>query len=165
MLSAPWPVAAITAIAAIVVAVVALLQWRIAQQKAAFELLDKRRAIYEVVRKAVGTIVSSSTTFDQRREIEYMQAMEDARFAFGDDVENYIKRLWIDITAVCTADEELRGIQDNEARREILKKRRAAMTRIAQFHDDGMPLFEKYMRFSQTVPMSLRQLLGRLWTR
>lgn len=152
MQSAQWIIAAITAI---FVAAVAYLQWRTAQQKAVLDLFDRRRAIYEIVRKAVGTMSSNSMTFDQTREVEYMQAMEDAFFFFGDDVDRYVRRLWSDITDVWAADKELEGTPDTNTRRALLEKRRAALTRIAQFHNDGMPLFARYMRFSQTVPMHL----------
>ncbi len=128
------------------------------------DLFDRRRVIYEVVRKAIDTIASNSTGFDQVREVEFFQAMEDAYFFFGDDVESYIRRLWSDITDVRTADMELQGTQDTDTRRAIIEKRRAAMTRIAQFHSDGMPLFARYMRFAQTVSMAMR-LLDHLWSR
>lgn len=91
MQAAQWIIAAVTAI---FVALVAYLQWRTAQQKAVLDLFDRRHEIYEIVRKAVGTMASNSTTFDQSREIEFMQAMERAYFFFGDDVDDYIKRLW-----------------------------------------------------------------------
>ena len=152
MLTAQWTIAAITAI---FVAAVAFLQWRTAQQKAVLDLFDRRHAIYEIVRKAVGTVASNSTAFDQAREVEYMQAMEDAYFFFGDDVEKYLRQLWKDIVDVQTALMELQATLDNDTRRKILEKRNAAMTRIMRFQTDGVPLFARYMRFSQTVPASL----------
>jgi|SRR5450759_693840 hypothetical protein len=85
MQAAQWIIAAITTI---FVATVAFLQWRTAQQKAVLDLFERRHAIYEIVRNAVGTIASNSTAFDQGREVEFMQAMERAYFFFGDDVEN-----------------------------------------------------------------------------
>jgi hypothetical protein len=144
-----WTIAAGTAI---FVALVGYFQWRTAQQKAVLDLFDRRHAIYEIVRKAVGTMVSSSTTFDQSREIEFVDAMERTLFFFGDDVENYIRELWSDITAVTTADAERQGPADNETRRKIIEKRLAALDRIKQFPTVGQPLFARYMRFSQTVP-------------
>lgn len=53
--------------------------------RSVLDLFERRHAIYEIVRKAVGTMVNNSTTFDQTREVEYMQAIHDADF-FGDDV-------------------------------------------------------------------------------
>lgn len=162
MQAAQWIIAAVTAI---FVATVAFLQWRTAQQKSVLDLFERRHAIYEIVRNAVGTIASNSTAFDQGREVEFMQAMERAYFFFGDDVENYIRRLWSDITDVHTADMELQGTPDRDTRRAILEKRRAAMTRVGHFHNDGKPLFARYMRFSQTVPLRVRALIASLFGR
>jgi hypothetical protein len=53
MQSVQWIIAAITAT---FVALVAFLQWRTAQQKALLDLFERRHAIYEIVRNAVGTI-------------------------------------------------------------------------------------------------------------
>jgi len=148
MQAVEWTIAAVTAI---FVALVAFLQWRTAQQKAALDLFDRRHAIYEIVRKGVGQMVASSTAFDQGREIEFMEAMERAYFFFGDDVENYLKQLWSDIVDVRTADAELPAANDPDTRRKLLEKHRAALTRIGQFHSAGQPLFARYMRFSQTA--------------
>jgi hypothetical protein len=155
MQTAQWIIAAVTAF---FVAAVAFMQWRTTQQKAVLDLFERRHAIYEIVRKAVGTMASNSAGFDQKREVEYMQAMEDAYFFFGDDVANYVRRLWSDIMDVWAADKELEGTPDTDTRRALLEKRRVALIRIAQFHSDGIPLFARYMRFSQTVPMPIRFL-------
>jgi hypothetical protein len=157
MQAAQWIIAAITAI---FVAVVAFFQWRTAQQKAVLDLFERRHAIYEVVRNAVGKMVSSSTEFDPAKENEFMQVMERAYFFFGDDVENYLEQLWSDITDVRTADSELKDMTDNDMRHKILAKRRTALDRIAQFPRTGKLLFARYMRFSQTVPTNLRPPIG-----
>jgi hypothetical protein len=125
-----WIVAAGTAI---FVALVGFFQWRTAQQKAALDLFERRHATYEVVRKAVGQMCSSSTAFDQGREIEFLEAMGRAYFFFGDDVKNYLEQLWSDIVDVRTADEELPLANDPQTRRAILEKRRAALDRIGRF--------------------------------
>jgi hypothetical protein len=146
-----WVIAAGTAI---FVALVGFFQWRTAQQKIVLDLFDTRHEIYSVVRKAVGTMVSSSLSFDQQREIEFMETMEKAKFFFGDDIQIYLKKLWEAILDVRTVDVELPSIQDVEARRESLQKRRAALDFIVDFHTTGLSLFAKYMRFSQTVKPS-----------
>lgn len=143
-----WIVAAGTAI---FVALIGFFQWRTAQQKAALDLFERRHAVYEIIRKAVGQMRSSSTGFDQGREIEFMEATERAYFFFGDDVKKYLEQLWSDILDVRTADAELPTASDPETRRAILEKRRVALDRIGHFESDGLPLFARYMRFSQTV--------------
>jgi len=157
-----WAIAAITAV---FVAVVAFLQWRTAQQKAVLDLFERREAIYEIVRKAIGTMATNAPAFDPKREVEFLQAMERAYFFFGDDVVNYLKQLWADITEVQTADAELKDEQDRATRGDMVAKRRAAMNRITQFHSTGQPLFAKYMRFSQAVPMNLRHLFDNITRR
>src|SRR5579871_2297016 len=143
-----WGVAAVTAV---FVAAVAFLQWRTAQQKAALDLFERRHAIYEIVRNAVGTMATSPVGFDGAREAEFMQMMERAFFFFGDDVNSCIQSVWSDIQNVIAADAELKGLLDNKTRGELIHKRRAALNRIALFHNTGRPIFARYMRFSQTV--------------
>lgn len=156
-----WAIAAITAI---FVAVVAFLQWRTAQQKAVLDLFEQRHAIYEIVREAVGTMASSSTMFDQAREVEFFQSVERAYFFFGDDVVSYLEQLSNDIAAVKMADVELQTAQGT-ARGQVAEKRRLALTRIGQFLDTGQPLFARYMRFSQAVPMNLSLLFDSILQR
>lgn len=148
-----WIIAAITTT---FVAAVAFLQWRTAQQKAVLDLFDRRHVIYEVVRNAVGTMSSNSTAFDQAREVEFMQAMERAFFFFGDDVVAYLDQLWSSILDVRDADKELPNITDPDEKTAILAKRRAGLNKVNQFPSIGKPLFAKYMRFSQTLPLMLR---------
>jgi len=145
-----WTIAAITAI---FVAVVAFLQWRTAQQKAVLDLFDRRRAIYETVRKAVETMTSNSNAFDQGREIEFMDAMERAYFFFGDDVVAYLDRLWKAISEVRDADGMMKQNPVLNALGKLSEQRTAALKRVTKFHDEGKPLFARYMRFSQTVPI------------
>jgi hypothetical protein len=147
-----WIVAAGTAI---FVALVGFFQWRTAQQKAALDLFDRRHAIYQTIRNAVGQMRSSSTGFDQAREVEFLEAMERAYFFFGNDVEDYLKQLLSDILDVRTADAELPASNDPDTRRKVLEKRRAALERIDRFEREGQPLFAKYMRFSQSVSGTL----------
>jgi hypothetical protein len=147
-----WIVAAGTAV---FVALIGFFQWRTAQQKAALDLFDRRHAIYQTIRNAVGQMRSSSPGFDQGREIEFMEAMERAYFFFGNDLKNYLEQLWSDILDVRTADAELPAANDPETRRKVLEKRRAALERIGRFEREGQPLFARYMRFSQTVSGAL----------
>jgi len=157
MATLQWIIAAITAG---FVALVGYLQWRTAQNKAVLDLFERRREIYNAVRKAVAQIVTNSTGFDQSKEIEFIDAMERAYFFFGDDVQMYLKGLWDDINNVCFADRELSIITDPEQRKRTWDKRVDAFKHIQQFYTVGQPLFARYMRFTQTVP---RSWWSRLW--
>ena len=74
--------------------------------------------------------------FDNWQEKEFLKAMNEAYFFFGDDLHRYLETLRKDILIV----------------RSELPTREQAMNRINKFYQDGQPLFAKYMRFSQTVP-------------
>ncbi|WP_441259605.1 hypothetical protein AB7008_23600 [Bradyrhizobium sp. 521_C7_N1_3] len=144
-----WIVAAGTAL---FVALVGFFQWRTAQDKAAFDLFERRHDIYQIVRRAVQQMVSSSPEFDQAREVEFAETMERAYFFFGDDVYKYLKALWNDILDVRTADSEMAGGSLSPAElKESLSRRRKAMDRIQQFYGTGQPLFARYMRFSRRL--------------
>jgi hypothetical protein len=149
MQAVQWIVAAGTAV---FVALVGFFQWRTAQDKAALDLFERRHEVFLVVRKAVGQMVSSSPGFDQAHEIEFLEMMERAYFFFGDDVQDYLKKLWGDILNVRTADSEMKG--GNLSPRDLkqtIDHRRAAFDRITEFYKTGQPLFARYMRFSRAI--------------
>jgi hypothetical protein len=148
-----WTIAAGTTM---FVALVGYFQWRTAQQKAVLDLFDRRHAIYETVRKAVNTMVSNSNGFDQKRELEFSQAMESAYFFFGDDVVIYLDRLREAIGDVRDADKDMKERPALSALGSTAEQRRKVMNRISAFQTEGKPLFARYMRFSQTVPTNLR---------
>jgi hypothetical protein len=148
MESIQWIIAAGTAI---FVALVGFFQWRTNQQKSALDLFERRHAIYQVIREAVGQIRSSSARFDAKREQDFLEAIERAYFFFGDDVQKYLDSLWQDIVTITSLDKELPGITDPEDRRKNVQERRVAFDRIGNFYTDGKRLFAKYMRFSQRV--------------
>jgi hypothetical protein len=74
--------------------------------------------------------------------------VSEAYFLFGDDVNSHLDKLRQDIVVVHTF--ETLGparMKDDAANRS------EAMGRIHKFHETGRPLFAKYMRFSQPVPL------------
>ena len=133
MATLQWIIAAITS--ALVLAV-GFLQWRTAHQKAVLDLFDKRFKIYETVKNCVDQVSINRNRFDNERQKEFLKAMNEAYFFFGDDLHRYLETLRKDILIV----------------RSELPTREQAMNRINKFYQDGQPLFAKYMRFSQTVP-------------
>jgi hypothetical protein len=104
--------AIIAAGTAIFVSAVGYLQWRTAEQKAALDLFERRRAIYDVIQRSVCQMLSSSAGFDLQRLAQFTEAREQAYFFFGDDVEAYLEHLRQDIIDVRSADDELKGLLD-----------------------------------------------------
>src|SRR5262249_3882606 len=132
-------------------ALVGYLQWSTAQQKAVLDLFDRRHEIYRCVRTTVAQMVTNSMGLDQEKENKFLEAKERAYFFFGDDIGDYLERLWKDIVVV-------RGFDQNPSLRTLdtmgARSRSQAFDRISEFYTVGQPLFAKYMRFSQTVPRS-----------
>jgi hypothetical protein len=129
----------------------------LARQRSGLDLFERRYEIFSVFREGVGQIVRSSPGFDQQKEREFLQAKERAYFFFGDDVQRYLEDLWNDIVQVRTADAELPGITDPETRKKSIEARRASFNRVEQFYSRGLPLFGRYMRFSEPIPIDLMQ--------
>src|SRR5215510_22250 len=84
-----WFVAA----TALLVAFVALLQWRTAQQKAVLDLFDGRHEIFLSVRSAVDLILRDTQHFDRQGEQDFAAAEVRAYFFFGGDVQEYLEHL------------------------------------------------------------------------
>jgi len=145
-----WMVAAITAA---FVAWIAYLQWRTAQQKAALDLFDKRFKIYETVKNCVDQVGTNPEDFGNERQKEFLKAKTKAYFFFGNEVNDYLERLRKDLLTV----------YDTTRFEATTADREEAISRISKFAEDGQPKFAKYMRFSETVPLGIRQTVSSIW--
>ena len=144
-----WLVAAITSA---LVALVGILQWRTAQQKAVHELYNDRFRIYEVVKNCVDQVRINPENFDNERQKEFLKAKNEAYFFFGADVQDYLERLRKDLTTV----------YDTTRLQATTADRDQAISLISKFDEDGQPKFAKYMQFPQTVPIGIWQRFKRL---
>jgi hypothetical protein len=133
------------------VAMVGYFQWRTAEQKAVLDLFERRHEIYQTVANSVGQMCRNSQGFDSQQEKEFLFAWGRAYFFFGNDVEDYLKQLWNDIVVVRTVDAAL-GTPGDHAN--AIQRRYEAFKRISEFEKNGRPLFGRYMRFSQTIPLT-----------
>src|SRR5262249_44951564 len=101
-----------------------------------------------VVKNSVVQVGIHPLRFDKELEREFLKAVSEAYFLFGDDVNSYLDKLRQDIVVLHTF--ETLGparMKDDAANRS------EATGRIHKFYDTGRPLFAKYMRFSQPVPL------------
>jgi hypothetical protein len=74
----------VTAFIAAVVAVIAFLQWHTAREKVLLDLFDKRFAVYDELRAAVGQ------RHDQASYFDFLRAASRARFLFGPKVQTFL---------------------------------------------------------------------------
>jgi hypothetical protein len=73
------------AIAAIAV-MIALFQWRTAQQKVVLDLFDRRMETYTALRTVAAKVMASSGAATLQTSFEFLQALDRAEFLFGNKV-------------------------------------------------------------------------------
>jgi hypothetical protein len=130
----------------IVGAVISYFQWRTAQQKVAFDLFDRRYAIYEDLRKVVSQFLQN-LELSNEMQAAYMEAQNRARFYFGAEVEDYLENL---------RKEMLRGqFFDRYPTRVVgnVNAQIARLDRITGFYAEIDRMFIPYMRNDQRMPL------------
>jgi hypothetical protein len=136
---------------AIVVACIAFLQWltareqwRTANNRAAFDLFQKRYEVYQEFRDVVGNITDSKT------RIKAAEAAERARFLFQEDVTIYLDQFIRDLLDLESIGSEFDSLQGDD-RRKNLDQQRRLKGRIEEFRTKGPLLFGPYIRFDQKI--------------
>lgn len=81
--------AGLTPVIAIIAAWIAFRQSQIARNKLKLDLFERRMAIYESVRKALGVVVGHGK-LSQEEQINYMVGTRPARWLFGPEVFRYL---------------------------------------------------------------------------
>jgi hypothetical protein len=79
------PLSYVTAFIAAVVAVIAVLQWNTSREKVLLDLFDKRFAVYDELRAAVGR------RDDQTASSDFARAASRAQFLFGLEVQTFLE--------------------------------------------------------------------------
>jgi hypothetical protein len=146
-----WPGWIGVAMAAFV-ALIALLQWRMARaqwrtahNRAVFDQFHERYDIYQEFRDIVGIVMASGSS-DLNVRVKAAEAAERAQFLFGDDIVTYLRQVTSDLRDLeSIAQQRLRGadLSRNLAEQQRLKNR------IEQFRTRAPNLFSAYMRFDQ----------------
>ena len=148
-------------VSAIIVAlglVVAFLQWRTAQQKAALELKDRQLKLYETVKNCVDQFSINSQRFDSELERKFLKAIEEARFLFGDDLHDYLDTLRKDILIVRDIYKQAARLQEQgKPLIPSTDQRGEAIRRINKFYEVGQA------RFSNSRPRSWVRKLVRIF--
>lgn len=142
-----WIVA--SAIAAFA-AIIAYFQWRTAHQRVVLDLFDRRLEVYNQLRSAVASIVTSGKVSPEVEQ-GIGRAIESARFYFGDEVVTYLDALYKSVVDVGCYSSEIEGTQGPD-RAKLIANRRAAFERVESFYKDAPALFKPYMRLDQKMP-------------
>ena len=88
--------ATLTVLVAVVVAIIAFLQWVTARQKVVLDLFDKRFAVYEELREVVGRHVSRGAASIEDMG-KFTRAAGRAQFLFGPEVTTFLEERRLDL--------------------------------------------------------------------
>ena len=76
----------------IAVVIIALLQWRVAENKLRLDLFDRRYKVYDATRKFLAVILRDAT-FTDSQLFEFYGSTSDTEFLFSSDVVDYLAQI------------------------------------------------------------------------
>ena len=138
----------VTAFIAAVVAFIAFLQWKTAQEKVLLDLFDKRFAVYDELRSVVGRHLSGG--IDQTALFGFKRTTSRAQFLFGPEVQTFLEERWVDLKR----DKDLRDNPQpwpvpEDQRASAIAERVARKDRLSDFFKDFDQLVAPYMNHHQ----------------
>ncbi|MER8556514.1 hypothetical protein NKH37_30885 [Mesorhizobium sp. M1217] len=146
--------ALLTPVIALAVGFIAYRQWRTAHSRLVLDLFEKRLAVYEQTRKAVSFVNTHGRT-SREAEFDLLGAMNSAEFLFGQDVRDYLDKMWERFVRLGAASAMIEGTEGEERRRQIELKSRFSME-ITQFYYEGSDIFSPYMRMEHRLRKAVK---------
>jgi hypothetical protein len=129
---------------AAIAAMIAYLQWVTAHQRVVLDLFDRRKRAYENLEKSIApTFASGNVNQDAFNDL--IRAKSDCRFLFGEDINDYVKKLQADFAFVLSFTDaaiDARPLGDREG---LINRKHNCLDRITSFHETAVPLFQSYM--------------------
>lgn len=139
--------AVVIPIIALIGAWIAFRQSQIARNKLKLDLFEKRLAVYQVVREALGGVAAKGR-LTQEQEFQYLVGIRSARWLFGSEVFDYLdKTLWHEIVEIGLHQTMMDSPQSEERNKHIVAHREAMQWFLDQYKVlDG--LCDKYLSLS-----------------
>lgn len=124
---------------------IAYRQSRTARYKLKLDLYEKRLVIYEAVRNAIGTIVTSGKT-NSDIEREFLIGIAGAKWLFDKELEKYLhETLWHEIIHLGTLQGELDGLERGPEKTNLNNKRTVLMNALNKRLSELDNRFDKFM--------------------
>jgi hypothetical protein len=121
--------------------------WQTSNERIVLELFERRLAIYEEIREAIGEVVRSGVAADAELE-GFDKATDRVPYFFGVDVQAYLKTVRTNLIALDRANQKRAYLLLDE---ELSNRRAECFKAIVAFYKEAPPLFEPYMRAHQKV--------------
>jgi hypothetical protein len=136
------------AIAAIAV-MIALFQWRTAQQKVVLDLFDRRMETYTALRTVVAKVMASSSAETLQTSFEFLQALDRADFLFGNEVIEHLKKIDNAIQEIRMTVAEAKDLSPGPQLTANVAMERSARDTVGSFYTTLQPLVKPYIRMHQ----------------
>lgn len=143
----------VTPFIALIVAGIAFLQWRTAQEKVLLDLFDKRFAVYEDLLSVMARHLGSG--IDDPAFYNFVRAVSRAKFLFGHDVQTFLEERRKDLGRAYRRNVEPQPVPEDRSAA-VQAERLARADRLSDFPKDFDELVAPYMNHHQKA---LRQSL------
>jgi len=138
--------ALLTPAIAIAVGIIGYLQWRTAHLRVVLDLFDRRRNLFYAIVEAVNPIVAHAHVGREDSDRSFTIASRDARFLFGDDVNDYLEGLRQNLLQMRLSETM---IEAHDAARDWVRLNHDQMLRVLNFYDTFPALCDPYLRLDQ----------------
>jgi hypothetical protein len=135
---------------ALLAAVIGVLQWRTAHQRAVLDLFDRRMQNYDALNAAIAEIMREGTASFES-VVAFSRAADRARFLFGKDVSPYLQQTRDLIVNLRKAELAARS-EDDEKRAKGADLEAECLTTITEFYEEFFAMVRPYMRMHQKAP-------------
>lgn len=135
---------------ALMAIVIGVLQWRTAQQRAAFELFELRMASFDAIRSVISEVVRSGSVKNET-STDFVRARDKVDFLFGIEVGKYLDGIYTAMLEHHVAETQMEnssGAKQNKAIDTKFEK----FKQISNFYTDFPELIKPYVKMHQKVP-------------
>jgi hypothetical protein len=139
-------------------AAIAERNWQTSNERIVLELFERRLAIYEEIREAIGEVVRSGFARDAELN-RFDKATDRVPYFFGAEVQAYLKTLREHLVDLDRANQRRAAQLLNE---EWSNRRGEIFKAIVAFYNESPPIFQPYMRAHQKVVESTRHPKSRV---
>jgi hypothetical protein len=136
---------------ALLAAVIGVMQWRTAHQRAVLDLFEKRFAVWDRLRIVIGDVVREGTA-NTEICIEFLRAKDGGEFLFGPEVTEYLDRVYKYLVRLNYLRQTMKNPRSDENHAKAVDEEARIFTKVAAFYGDGTRLVMPYMRMHQKAP-------------
>ena len=145
--------ALLTPVIAFLAVVIAVFQWRTANEKVVIDLFDRHMKIYSDCLAVLRKVTTSPNQNNNENAYDFRRARADAEFLFGDEVVTHFTKVENAILDLATFNAELTpDLHDENERKELVRKIRAAKQTIESFcNEEFRSRLRPYMALKQNL--------------